>query len=246
MTSNHKRMLQGLLSLGVVLSAAEARAQKLETPGSPAAAAAPRPLRPGRLRRRRPARPLGRAPVRLQLGARVARQRDRQRQHLQPARESLRRRRLSLRLAAARIRRLRDQGDQRSAPPSLSPEPRSGTASRTSLEVAPRVGYGMMVGPWLGVWPRAGVTYVYSTEPILPRADDRPRGGDHLAPHLAHHLRPGRQHRPQWQAGATPTEVHHARRLVRPGDRVLSRGGSRFWTAASRGAVRPRPRLRAA
>ncbi len=41
MISNQKWMLHGALSLAVVLSAAEVRAQKLETPGSPAAEAAP-------------------------------------------------------------------------------------------------------------------------------------------------------------------------------------------------------------
>ncbi|HEY6478200.1 MAG TPA: hypothetical protein VI456_16595, partial [Polyangia bacterium] len=31
-----------------------------------------------------------------------------------------------------------------------------------AFQVAPRIGYAQMVGPWLGVWPRVGVTYVYS------------------------------------------------------------------------------------
>jgi hypothetical protein len=39
----------------------------------------------------------------------------------------------------------------------------SGNASNNAWEIAPRLGYGMMVGPWLAVWPRAGVTYVSST-----------------------------------------------------------------------------------
>ena len=41
MISNQKWMLHGALSLVVVLSATEVRAQKLETPGSSAADAAP-------------------------------------------------------------------------------------------------------------------------------------------------------------------------------------------------------------
>ncbi len=41
MISNQRWMLQGALSLAVVLSAAEVRAQKLETPGAPAAEAPP-------------------------------------------------------------------------------------------------------------------------------------------------------------------------------------------------------------
>ncbi len=35
--------------------------------------------------------------------------------------------------------------------------------STNAYEIAPRLGYGMMVGPWLGVWPRVGVTYVGAT-----------------------------------------------------------------------------------
>jgi hypothetical protein len=34
--------------------------------------------------------------------------------------------------------------------------------SANAFQVAPRVGYAQMVGPWLGVWPRVGVTYIYS------------------------------------------------------------------------------------
>ncbi len=39
----------------------------------------------------------------------------------------------------------------------------AGDNSLTGFQVAPRLGYGMMVGPWLGVWPRLGVTYVYAS-----------------------------------------------------------------------------------
>jgi hypothetical protein len=39
----------------------------------------------------------------------------------------------------------------------------SGNSSQTGFEVAPRLGYAMMVGPWLGIWPRVGVTYVHSS-----------------------------------------------------------------------------------
>jgi len=35
----------------------------------------------------------------------------------------------------------------------------------TGFEIAPRVGYSMMLGPWLAFWPRLGVTYVYSSIP---------------------------------------------------------------------------------
>lgn len=39
----------------------------------------------------------------------------------------------------------------------------TGNGDATGLQVAPRVGYGTKVGPWLDVWPRVGVTYAYST-----------------------------------------------------------------------------------
>lgn len=35
--------------------------------------------------------------------------------------------------------------------------------SNTGYEGAVRVGYAMMLGPWLGIWPRAGVTYAHET-----------------------------------------------------------------------------------
>ncbi len=35
-----------------------------------------------------------------------------------------------------------------------------GATALNAYEVAPRVGYGMVLGPGLAVWPRAGVTYV--------------------------------------------------------------------------------------
>ena len=35
--------------------------------------------------------------------------------------------------------------------------------SNTGYEGAFRVGYAMMLGPWLGIWPRAGVTYAHET-----------------------------------------------------------------------------------
>ena len=39
----------------------------------------------------------------------------------------------------------------------------SNDANLTGFQIAPRVGYQTMVGPWLAVWPRLGVTYVYSS-----------------------------------------------------------------------------------
>ncbi len=40
--------------------------------------------------------------------------------------------------------------------------PRNGI-SNTGYEGAFRLGYAMMLGPWLGIWPRAGVTYAHET-----------------------------------------------------------------------------------
>ncbi|MFL5308240.1 MAG: hypothetical protein ACJ8F1_23715 [Polyangia bacterium] len=36
-------------------------------------------------------------------------------------------------------------------------------SNNTGYEGAFRLGYAMMLGPWLGIWPRAGVTYAHST-----------------------------------------------------------------------------------
>ncbi|HVY38847.1 MAG TPA: hypothetical protein VHM31_12970 [Polyangia bacterium] len=41
--------------------------------------------------------------------------------------------------------------------------PNTSTSSNTGYEGAFRVGYAMMLGPWLGIWPRAGVTYAHQT-----------------------------------------------------------------------------------
>jgi hypothetical protein len=163
MTSNRKWMLQGLLSLGVVLSAAEVRAQKLETPGSPAAEAAPTP----------PSGPAGFGDG-GQLVVSIERLFGYNWAHesLGNATGSANTYTLlgnpygsgvypydwpRLGLDYFVVKSISVGGAVAFARTS------SGTASSNQLEVSPRVGYGMMVGPWLGVWPRAGVTYVYGT-----------------------------------------------------------------------------------
>jgi hypothetical protein len=40
----------------------------------------------------------------------------------------------------------------------------TGHSSNTGFEGALRFGYAMMLGPWLGIWPRAGVTYAHETD----------------------------------------------------------------------------------
>ena len=106
-----------------------------------------------------------------------------------------------------------------------------------AFQVAPRLGYGMMVGPWLGVWPRAGVTYVGATNQSYLGLTIDLAAVIVVAPHFAitfapvanigalRHGKHGRQHQRQ---------VHHARRRVRLGDSVL-----RAAAAPPRG-VRPR------
>jgi hypothetical protein len=39
----------------------------------------------------------------------------------------------------------------------------SGGFNNTGFEAQLRLGYAMMLGPWLGVWPRLGVTYSHAT-----------------------------------------------------------------------------------
>ena len=163
MTSTRKWMLQGLLSLGVVLSAAEARAQKLETPGSPAAEAAPVPSS---------------GPAGFGDGGQFVLSIERLFGYNWVH--------LSENGGTGTLNAFSLLGNPYGSGNYPYDWPRvgfdyfvtksisggaalafgrytSGNNAQTSFEVAPRVGYGMMVGPWLGVWPRAGVSYVYST-----------------------------------------------------------------------------------
>jgi hypothetical protein len=59
-------------------------------------------------------------------------------------------------------------------------------AATNAFEIAPRIGYAQMVGPWLGVWPRAGVTYIYSasTQSFLALTIDA-LAAVVVSPHLA-------------------------------------------------------------
>jgi hypothetical protein len=166
MISNQKWMLHGALCLAVVLSAAEVRAQKLETPGSPAAEAASAPSSSG--------------PAAFGDGGQFVLSFERMFgynwTHISTDAGSASNstfsllgnpfgvsgtaypydwprlgfdyfltKSISLGIAGAFARNT------------------SGSSSLNAYEIAPRLGYGMMVGPWLGVWPRAGVTYVGAT-----------------------------------------------------------------------------------
>ena len=164
MISNQKWMLHGALSLAVVLSATEARAQKLETPGSPTAEAAAAPSSSG------PAafgdggqfvlsieRLFGYNWVHESQGTRTGTSNT----------YSLIGNPMGVGSYPYDWPRL---GFDYFVTKSISAgaalafaRATSGSNSFNAFEVAPRLGYGMMVGPWLGVWPRAGVTYVSLT-----------------------------------------------------------------------------------
>ena len=59
----------------------------------------------------------------------------------------------------------------------------------------------MMVGPWLGVWPRAGVTYVNATNQSYLGLTIDLAAVIVVSPHLAITFAPVAEHRPQRQAG---------------------------------------------
>jgi hypothetical protein len=161
MPSNQKWMLHVALSLAVVLSAAEARAQKLETPGSPAVEAAPTTSSSG--------------PTGLGDGGQFVVSAERLFGYTYSRRTNNANSNSFTLLAQPFGTNTYAYGAPRigfdgfvtkslSLGGSLSFfRTSSGNSSITGFEVAPRIGYGMMVGPWLGVWPRIGVTYVYSS-----------------------------------------------------------------------------------
>jgi hypothetical protein len=164
MISNQKWMLHGALSLAVVLSAAEVRAQKLETPGSPAAEAAAPPSSSG--------------PTAFGDGGQFVLSAERlfgyNWDHESVGPQTI---------TSSTYTLLGNPAGAGNYPydwPRLGFDyfvtksisagaavafARStvGSNSTNVFQVAPRIGYGMMIGPWLGVWPRAGVTYVNST-----------------------------------------------------------------------------------
>ncbi len=168
MTSNHRRMAQGLLTLAVVLSAAAVRAQNLEAPGAAPAPAAPSPS----------SGPSGFGDSgQFILSA----------ENLfgfnynHPGGNNAHATTFSLfsdgfagvtqntyqwpRLAfdVFVIKGISAGGAISYSRTSYSNLPANTTIAATNaFEIAPRIGYAQMVGPWLGVWPRAGVTYIYS------------------------------------------------------------------------------------
>jgi hypothetical protein len=161
MISNQKWMLHGALSLAVVLSAAEVRAQKLESPGAPAAEAAPTTSSSG--------------PAGFGDGGQFVFSAENlfgfTYDHPSAGQS-----RTTYSLLASPFgvgatpyewpRLAFDYFVTKSISAGAGigfARSTSGSDARYAFEVAPRLGYGMMVGPWLGVWPQVGVTYVNST-----------------------------------------------------------------------------------
>ncbi len=161
MISNQKWMLHGALSLAVVLSATEVRAQKLETPGSPAAEAAPTTSSSG--------------PTGFGDSGQFILSAERLFGYTFSHRTGFTNTNSFTLLAQPLGTGTYAYGEPRigfdafvtksiSLGGSLSFfRTSAGDNSLTGFQVAPRLGYGMMVGPWLGVWPRLGVTYVYAS-----------------------------------------------------------------------------------
>lgn len=162
MISNQKWMLHGALSLAVVLSAAEVRAQKLETPGSPAAEAAPTTSSSS-------------GPTAFGDGGQFVLSAERlfgyNWDHPSVGNST---NTVSVLGNPYGVGAYPYDWPRLGFDYFLTKSISAGAAlafsrvtgggnSSNAFEVAPRLGYGMMVGPWLGVWPRAGVTYINAT-----------------------------------------------------------------------------------
>jgi hypothetical protein len=170
MTSNLKKTLQGALTLALVLSAVEARAQKLETPGSPAteAAAAPAPSTGGAA--------LGDSgqivlSIERLFGYDYAHQSNNFHvsaftvlgNPIGDGASAYDWPRLALDAFVARGFSLGGSVSFFRATLTSGSNPSSST---TGFEVAPRVGYELPLAPGLAFWGRAGVAYVYSNTSI--------------------------------------------------------------------------------
>ncbi len=161
MISNQKWMLHAALSLAFVLSAAEARAQKLETPGSPTAEAAAAPSSSG--------------PTTFGDGGQFVLSAERlfgyNWDHPSPGSST---NSVSILGNGYGVATYPYDWPRLGFDYFLTKSVSAGAAlafsrvtgsgdSLNAFEVAPRLGYGMMVGPWLAVWPRIGVTYINAT-----------------------------------------------------------------------------------
>jgi hypothetical protein len=191
MISNQRWMLQGALSLVVVLSAAEARAQKLETPGSSAAEAAAPPTASS-------------GPTGFGDGGQFVLSAENlfgfTYDHPSGGTSATTFSLFSNGFAGVAVNPYDwprvafdyfvTKGISLGGAVSLS-RTTFGDNSVNAFQIAPRVGYATMVGPWLGVWPRVGVTYLYSAsnEKFLALTVDA-LAAILVAPHLAITLGP--------------------------------------------------------
>lgn len=165
MTSNLKRTLGGMLTLAVVLSAAEARAQKLEKPGAPPADAAPAAATPSGPTNFGDAGQFTLSSERL-FGY-AWRHRSQGALHDSLSTFSLLADPEGVGAAGYAWPRLGFdyfvvRGISLGAAASFFRSSGIGAAN-TGFELAPRLGYAAVVGPWLTIWARAGFSYVYST-----------------------------------------------------------------------------------
>lgn len=167
MTSNHRRMLQGLLGLAVVLSAAGVRAQDLETPGSKASSA--------------PAAAAPSGPSGFGDGGQLVLSAENlfgftynhsSNTNAKPTYTtySLFTNPFGVEATTYQWPRLAfdafvTKGISAGGAISFSRTTASAgnnSASLNAFQVAPRIGYAMMVAPALAVWARGGVTYIYN------------------------------------------------------------------------------------
>lgn len=161
MISSQKWILHGALSLAAILSAAEVHAQKLETPGSPAAEAAPTTSSSG---------PTGfgdSGQFVLSAENLFGFTYDHPSSGASRTTYGLLASPFGVSATPYEWPRV---GFDYFLTRSISAGAGIGFARSTygsdaiyAFEAAPRIGYGMMVGPWLAVWPKLGITYVNST-----------------------------------------------------------------------------------
>jgi hypothetical protein len=167
MTSNAKKMLQGLVSLVVVASAAGAHAQNLETPGTPAAEAAAAPAAAEQ------SGPSGFGDA-GQFVLSIERLFGYNWDHVSSGNASASSNTYSVLGNAFGVGAYPYDWPRLGFDYFVTKSISGGAAlafSRTSgnggsvnaFEVAPRIGYGMQLGPAFAVWPRVGLTYINST-----------------------------------------------------------------------------------
>ena len=188
MISNQRWMLQGALSLAVVLSAAEVRAQKLETPGSPAAEGASTTSSSG------PAGFGDSGQFVLSAENLFGFTYDHPSSGTSRTTYGLLASPFGVGATPYEWPRF---GFDYFLTKSISAGAGLGFARSTSgsnavyaFQAAPRLGYGMMAGPWLAVWPKVGVTYVNSTGQSYLGLTIDLAAAIMVAPHLAITLAP--------------------------------------------------------